>query len=70
MSAPKMVEVPAADAILNAASDAFPFLLEPETFPVFYEWMRKRGRVQSNYTAEMMHQDLVTINGRLQAAMP
>lgn len=62
---PEMIEVPAAEAILDAASDAFPFLLEPETFPVFYAWMVKRGRVKPDYTPEKMRSDLITISAAL-----
>ena len=62
---PEMISVPALGAILSAASDAFPFLLEPETFPVFYAWMQHRGQVAATYTAEQMHQDLTVIYSAL-----
>jgi hypothetical protein len=61
----EMIETDALGAVLNCAADALPFILEPETFPVFYAWMCRRGRVKPDYTAEKMRSDVITINAAL-----
>jgi hypothetical protein len=59
--AKEMIEVSEKAAVYNVAEDLIPFVLEPETFPVFWAWMKSRGRIKPTYSYEDMREDLGTV---------
>lgn len=58
---PKLTAVPAILAIINCGSDAMEFALQPDTFPVFWEWLKCQPGIASTVTADQTHQDMNTI---------
>lgn len=58
---PEMIEVSEKAAVYNCAEDVIDFALLPETFPVFWEHMKRLGRIKPDYSATMMQEDMRTI---------
>jgi len=56
-----MISVSEMAAVYNCGEDTIAFALAPETFPVFWEWMKAQGRVNPDYTQEGMQADMRTI---------
>lgn len=58
---PEMIAVSEKAAVYNCAEDVIAFALLPETFPVFWEYMNRLGRIKPDYTESMMRADMRTI---------